>query len=195
MSENILTTLESHPFSGPYVQVVDTWVRQELFEAGHCGDESTSPQLGARFIAGCLRRLRHTNFESLVAGHRMYVNAVRLGDVERAKYAESLMEESLLDPAQLQETFSVEQWAQDLLYDSQQQELERGTIDRRNRFLEVYSRCKVASGLLTQEDVAAAASVSRSTIVAIESGKVKPRFATIQKLARAFKVDASEFAP
>jgi transcriptional regulator with XRE-family HTH domain len=62
------------------------------------------------------------------------------------------------------------------------------------RFFAAYRRLKSRSGLTTIRQVADAAGLSPTTVQAIEKQRVKPQFRTLQALAKAFKVDAAEFA-
>lgn len=46
--------------------------------------------------------------------------------------------------------------------------------------------------VMSQEELAAAAGVARSTIVRLEKGEAEPNFVTLRKLAAALKVDARD---
>lgn len=60
-------------------------------------------------------------------------------------------------------------------------------------FLKKYFSLKAKSGLSTQQDVAKKTGLTRSYVTVIESGEHKPQQKTLQKLAKAFHVDVSEF--
>ncbi len=70
---------------------------------------------------------------------------------------------------------------------------EKADRQRSEEFLKKYSSLKARVGLATQEDVAKKSGLSRSYIAVIESGEHKPQHKTLQKLAKAFGVDVSEF--
>jgi len=69
-------------------------------------------------------------------------------------------------------------------------------LDARNAaFLDNYRALKERSGLNTQAKVARRANLSLTTIQSIESGRVRPQFRTLQKLADAFGVSVNELWP
>lgn len=61
------------------------------------------------------------------------------------------------------------------------------------KFLSVYNKHKARLGLETQADVSALTGLDRRYVSVIESGKMKPQFKTLKKLADAFGIDVSEF--
>jgi DNA-binding XRE family transcriptional regulator len=67
----------------------------------------------------------------------------------------------------------------------------QGDADR-NEFFRRYTQAKTASGLKTQRQIADAAGLSPTTVHAIEAGRIKPQFRTIEKLAAAFGVAVTE---
>ena len=77
--------------------------------------------------------------------------------------------------------------------DSRYAQQSREADEESRRFLKKYFSLKTKAGLSTQEDVAKKTKLARSYIAVIESGEHKPQHKTLQKLAKAFKVDVSEF--
>jgi DNA-binding XRE family transcriptional regulator len=63
---------------------------------------------------------------------------------------------------------------------------------RRENFFKKYASLKAKAGLETQARVAEAAGLHRTQISAIESGKHIPQHKTLQKIAKALKVDIAE---
>ena len=63
---------------------------------------------------------------------------------------------------------------------------------RRENFFKKYASLKAKAGLETQAQVAEAAGLHRTQISAIESGKHIPQHKTLQKIARAQKVDIAD---
>jgi DNA-binding XRE family transcriptional regulator len=60
------------------------------------------------------------------------------------------------------------------------------------RFLEKYNRFKDRLGLKTQHDVSKLTGIDRRQVSRIESGRFKPQFKTIQKIATGFGVKVEE---
>jgi transcriptional regulator with XRE-family HTH domain len=68
-----------------------------------------------------------------------------------------------------------------------------GAAGRKNAaFLKKYFSLRAKAGLATQADVAKSAGLRRSYVAVIESGEHVPQQKTLQKLAKAFRVDVSE---
>jgi transcriptional regulator with XRE-family HTH domain len=61
-----------------------------------------------------------------------------------------------------------------------------------NRLVRRYHEAKARSGLETIAQVAEAAGLSPTTVQAVESGRVRPHYRTVKKLAEAFGVELSD---
>ena len=78
--------------------------------------------------------------------------------------------------------------------DDEQPELPEETDNSYNdKFFAIYNKHKARLGLNTQADVAKVTGLDRRYISVIESGKFKPQFKTLKKLADAFGIDVSVF--
>lgn len=62
-----------------------------------------------------------------------------------------------------------------------------------DKFFAIYNKHKARLGLVTQADVAKVTGLNRQYVSVIESGKFKPQFKTLKRLADAFGIDVSEF--
>ena len=90
-------------------------------------------------------------------------------------------------------TETVEQWEERLASENQAFAREKDTLDRRRReFQKRYFSFRARAGLQTQEAVAKRSGLRRSYIAVIEAGLHFPQQKTLQKLAKAFKVDVAE---
>jgi DNA-binding XRE family transcriptional regulator len=66
---------------------------------------------------------------------------------------------------------------------------------RQSDFLRKYASLKAKAGFRTQAEIAKAAGLHRTQISALESGKHLSQQKTLQKLAKALKVDVAELLP
>ena len=90
-------------------------------------------------------------------------------------------------------TETVEQWEERLVSKDQAFAKEKDTLDRRRReFQKRYFSFRARAGLQTQEAVAKRSGLRRSYVAVIEAGLHFPQQKTLQKLAKAFKVDVAE---
>lgn len=114
-------------------------------------------------------------------------------DAEAVEYLVSAIAEVFerTDPAQ---SVSVEQWEASLAASPGGQEARAAAHAVGESFFKRYTDLKARAGFKTQRDVAEAAGLSVTTVQAIEARKTRPQAKTIQALARAFGVDASELA-
>jgi len=91
---------------------------------------------------------------------------------------------------------SVEAWeANQKAKNSSYAEAERRAKKDIKAFLDKYFLFRAKAGLETQAALAKASGLSRSYIAVIETGEHFPQQKTLQKLARAFKVEITELLP
>lgn len=90
-------------------------------------------------------------------------------------------------------TETVEQWEERLASQDRAFRKAKDTLDRRRwEFQKKYFSFRARAGLRTQEAVAKRAGLRRSYVAVIEAGMHLPQQKTLQKLAKAFKVDVAE---
>jgi DNA-binding XRE family transcriptional regulator len=90
-------------------------------------------------------------------------------------------------------TETIEQWEKHLASSDQSFAKAKDTLDRRRReFQKKYFSFRARAGLQTQEAVAKRSGLRRSYVAVIEAGVHFPQQKTLQKLAKAFKVDVAE---
>ena len=90
------------------------------------------------------------------------------------------------------EEYDLEEWENELSSGEDgkisKEDLEKEIAD----FLKKYYSLKTKHGFETQQEVADLTGLDRRQISRLESGKVKPQFKTLQKIALAFGVDISD---
>ena len=111
---------------------------------------------------------------------------------EKANILRALEEISENEPLEFP-TETVEEWedrlsSKDPTFAKSKEALDR----RRQEFQRKYFSFRARAGLQTQEEVAKRAGLRRSYVAVIESGAHCPQQKTLQKLAKAFGVDAAE---
>lgn len=88
---------------------------------------------------------------------------------------------------------SIEKWEEDLASNDQAFASAKDKLDQRRReFQKRYFSLRARAGLETQEAVAKRTGLRRSYIAVIEAGMHFPQQKTLQKLAKAFKVDVAD---
>ena len=91
---------------------------------------------------------------------------------------------------------SIEAWEADLkTKNNSYAEVERRAKKDIKAFLDKYFLLRARAGLETQSALAKASGLSRSYIAVIETGEHFPQQKTLQKLARAFKVEITALLP
>lgn len=93
-----------------------------------------------------------------------------------------------------EESSTLEEIENEVLRSDAGKELEKEFTDNINYFLSKYNERKAQLDLNTQEEVADITGISRRYISQLESGKHKPQFKTLKKLADGFGVDVSYFS-
>lgn len=117
----------------------------------------------------------------------------RESDPDERKNILRTLEEIVEDEPVALPTQSIEEWSDRLSPgDARKTGLRlRGGRDIRP-FLKRYFSLRARSGMRTQADVAKKAGLSRSHIASLESGNHYPQQKTLQKLAKAFRVDVTD---
>lgn len=111
---------------------------------------------------------------------------------EKANILRTLEEISENKPLELP-TETIERWEDRLASKDQAFAKARATLDRRRReFQKRYFSFRAKAGLQTQEAVAKRSGLRRSYVAVIETGLHFPQQKTLQKLAKAFKVDVAD---
>lgn len=114
---------------------------------------------------------------------------------EKANILRTLEEISGNEPLELP-TETIERWEDRLASKDQAFAKARATVNRRRReFQKRYFSFRAKAGLQTQEAVAKRSGLRRSYVAMIETGLHFPQQKTLQKLAKAFKVDVSDLLP
>lgn len=86
----------------------------------------------------------------------------------------------------------LETWSDEALQTPAGRDAVREVAADAEAFLARYQRLKAAAGMTTLQQVADAAGLSPTTVQAFETQRVKPHAGTLQKLAKAFRVEVSE---
>jgi DNA-binding XRE family transcriptional regulator len=111
---------------------------------------------------------------------------------ERQNILRTLDEIVRNEPLELS-TQSVEQWDDQVASKNHEYaRLRRRDEKRVHNFLKRYFSVKHRAGFETQAQVAKAANLDRTQVTVLESGEHMPQQKTLQKLARAFRVDVTE---
>jgi DNA-binding XRE family transcriptional regulator len=111
---------------------------------------------------------------------------------EKANILRTLEEISVNQPLELP-TETVERWEDRLASRDQAFAEAKATLDRRRlEFQKRYFSFRAKAGLQTQEAVAKRSGLRRSYVAVIETGLHFPQQKTLQKLAKAFKVDVAD---
>jgi hypothetical protein len=111
---------------------------------------------------------------------------------ERANILRTLEEVSANQPLELP-TETIERWEERLASKDEPFAKAKKALDRRRReFQRRYFSLRAKAGLQTQEAVAERSGLRRSYVAVIEAGIHFPQQKTLQKLAKAFKVDVGE---
>jgi len=111
---------------------------------------------------------------------------------ERGNILRTLEEVSGSNPLELPEE-TIEQWEERLASKDQAFAKAKDSLDRRRReFQKKYFSFRAKAGLQTQKAVAERSGLRRSYVAVIETGLHLPQQKTLQKLAKAFKVDVAE---
>ena len=114
---------------------------------------------------------------------------------EKANILRTLEEISADEPIEVP-TEDMEQWETHLRKsDPEYAKAYDESIKQSQTFLKKYFSLRAKAGLKTQADVAKKSSLSRGYVAVIESGEHTPQQKTLQKLAKAFKVDIAELLP
>jgi DNA-binding XRE family transcriptional regulator len=113
---------------------------------------------------------------------------------ERENIVRSLKEIVLNEPLELP-VQSLEDWESELKASDKGYAAAHARDEKKmQRFLRKYFSLRAKAGLATQADVAREAGLRRSYIAVIETGQHFPQQKTLQKLAKAFRVDVSALA-
>jgi DNA-binding XRE family transcriptional regulator len=111
---------------------------------------------------------------------------------EKANILSTLEEIAADEPLELP-TKTLEDWEEDLkINDPEYAEAHRVSDRRIKAFLRKYFSLRAKAGFETQQAVADASGLKRSYIATIETGEHLPQQKTLQKLAKAFKVDVTD---
>ena len=111
---------------------------------------------------------------------------------EKANILRTLEELSANQPLELP-TETIERWEDHLASGDHAFAEAKASLDRRRReFQRRYFSFRAKAGLQTQEAVAKRSGLRRSYIAVIETGLHFPQQKTLQKLAKAFKVDVAD---
>jgi DNA-binding XRE family transcriptional regulator len=103
------------------------------------------------------------------------------------------LEEISADAALDLPTQTIEDWETELkAHNVAYARADRASGRRIEAFLKRYFSLRAQAGLATQEAVAKASGLNRSYIAVIETGEHFPQQKTVQKLAKAFRVDVTE---
>ena len=114
---------------------------------------------------------------------------------EKANILRTLGEISANEPIELPNS-TVEEWDEELKSeDSAYANAARAADDRITAFLKKYFSLRAKAALKTQQAVAKKSGLRRSYVGVIEAGGHFPQQKTLQKLAKAFGADVSEFLP
>jgi DNA-binding XRE family transcriptional regulator len=111
---------------------------------------------------------------------------------EKANILRTLEEIAADEPLELP-TETLEEWEEDLkANDPAYANARRVSNHRIKAFLRKYFSLRAKAGFETQQTVADASGLKRSYIATIETGEHLPQQKTLQKLAKAFKVDVTD---
>lgn len=114
---------------------------------------------------------------------------------EKANILRTLEEISANEPLELP-TQSIDEWDEELKAANPAYAKASLAADRSiEAFLKKYFSMRAKAGLKTQEAVAKKSGLRRSYVAVIEAGEHFPQQKTLQKLAKAFKVDVAELLP
>ena len=197
-----LQDLERSEVHSPFV----AYVGESLLREGDSNIPASSEEslsYGSRFLASWVCKLDDALWRELGFAREQYWQMLRAGDQQGASAALSLVRQ-LVHPLCREDSnrsgsTPLVAWAGDLSSDipanTERRKVEQAAAMDRARFFDRYLYLKSRSGLETIEQVADAAGVSKSTIVAIEKRRVRPQFRTLCKIANAFGVDVRELAP
>jgi DNA-binding XRE family transcriptional regulator len=111
---------------------------------------------------------------------------------EKENILRTLEEISANAPLELP-TESIEEWEHRLKEtDGSYAKADATHVKKTQVFLKRYFSLRAKAGLKTQADVARKSGLSRGYVAVIESGEHAPQQKTLQKLAKAFRVDVAE---
>jgi DNA-binding XRE family transcriptional regulator len=118
---------------------------------------------------------------------------IRENDAEERKNILRTLDEIVKnEPIELPKQ-SIEQWDDRLASeDYEYARLRRSDEKRVRNFLQKYFSLKHKAGFMTQAEVGKAAGLGRTQVTVLESGEHMPQQKTLQKLAKAFRVDITE---
>jgi DNA-binding XRE family transcriptional regulator len=118
--------------------------------------------------------------------------AAEADDNEKVNILRTLEEISVNQPLELP-TETIERWENRLASRDRTFAEAKTALDRRRReFQKRYFSFRAKAGLQTQEAVAKKSGLRRSYVAVIETGLHFPQQKTLQKLAKAFKVDVAD---
>jgi len=114
---------------------------------------------------------------------------------EKTGILRTLEEISANEPLELP-TKTLSEWHSELLAEDPAQFKAHQAYELRiQKFLKKYFSLRAKAGLATQSAVAKKSSLSRGYIAVIETGEHFPQQKTLQKLAKAFRVDVADLLP
>jgi len=114
---------------------------------------------------------------------------------EKAGILRTLEEISSNEPLELPTKTLSELHAQLLAEDPAQAKAHQAYEHRIQKFLKKYFSLRAKTGLTTQSAVAKKSGLSRGYVAVIETGEHFPQQKTLQKLAKAFRVDVADLLP
>lgn len=126
--------------------------------------------------------------EDLISYMKAFNEAQRASDEQAQEYLVKAILE-VFDNAESEDGLDLDAWLADIMSSSSGRDAAKDLQDETERFFRAYQECKTRSGLTTIRAIAEAASLSPTTVQAIEKQRVKPQFKTVQALAKAFGVE------
>ncbi len=126
--------------------------------------------------------------EDLISYLKAFNEAQQAGDEQEQEYlAKAILEVFEIDGSE--DGPDLDAWEDHIKSSAAGRDAAKELQDESKRFFEAYQECKARSGLMTIRQVAKAASLSPTTVQAIEKQRVKPQYRTIQTLEKAFGVE------
>jgi DNA-binding XRE family transcriptional regulator len=137
--------------------------------------------------AGAVEKARIANIVELCFEYEREVDPDEKANILRT------LEEVIADEPLELPTGTIEDWEAGLKTDdSKYAKADRTATRQTEAFLKKYFSLRAKAGLSTQADVAKASGLKRGYIAVIETGEHHPQQKTLQKLAKAFRVDVTE---
>jgi DNA-binding XRE family transcriptional regulator len=135
-----------------------------------------------------ITRLAPNEVEDLITYLKALNEASTASDQEEQEYlVNAILEVFGLDTEE--HAAEIQDWDREVRSSAAGQAAAKELHAETERFFSAYHRLKARSGLTTIRKIAEAASISPTTVQAIEKQRVKPQCKTVQALAKAFGVD------